>query len=103
MVSYHVYFSANKEFSESEVTEILRQFIEHEKTHNLMREARVLKMTNKASFSDLPDYHFVADYASEADQQTAMKEMQKRYREEPHASLMRMVSEFRVAFSKEIF
>jgi len=31
-----------------------------------------------------------------------MSSMAKRYKEDPHASLMKMVSEFRVAFSEEL-
>ncbi len=88
--------------AESEVESILQRFIEGEKRGNLMTNARVIKMTDKASFPDLPDYHFIADYETEADGERAIERMKKRYKDKPHASLMKMVSEFRVAFSREM-
>lgn len=102
MNSYHVYFSVKDSVSPAELESILSQFIAHEKKHNLMLSARVLRMTNKASFPELTDYHFIADYATDADGKSAMENMKKRYKDEPHSSLMRIVSEFRVAFSEEL-
>lgn len=86
----------------SEVEAILARFIQSEMANNLMLDARVMKMTNNASFPDLPDYPFIANYKSEADGIIAMERMKQRFHEEPHASLMRMISEFRVAFSEEL-
>ena len=102
MNSYHVFFSSKPEVALSDVEAILKKFVRYEIEHNLMLNARVLKMTDKANFQDLPDYHFIADYETEADGEKAMENMKKRYKEEPHASLMSMVTEFRVAFSKEL-
>lgn len=102
MNSYHVYFTAKKGMTELEVTSILARFVESEIKDNLMLDARVLKMTNKASFPDFPDYHSIVDYRNESDRTEAMERMKKRYREEPHASLMKMVSDFRVAFSEDL-
>jgi hypothetical protein len=59
-------------------------------------------MKDKASAKDIPDYHFIADYASAEDGKLSIGDMQTRYREEPHASLMRTVSEFRVAFADDL-
>ncbi|WP_309387720.1 hypothetical protein [Cerasicoccus frondis] len=102
MHSYHVYFTAKARITEPEVEALLTRFIQNEMEDGLMIDARVLKMTNKASFPDLPDYHFIADYQSEADGDEAMSRMKLRMNEEPHASLMKMVSDFRVAFSTEL-
>jgi hypothetical protein len=80
----------------------MREFVASEMKHNLMTGYRLLHMKDKASAKDIPDYHFIADYASAEDRAKALQDMATRYREEPHASLMRIVSEFRVAFSDDL-
>lgn len=56
-------------------------------------------MNNKASFESLPDFHLIVDYKSEEDLQKGFNGMKEHYRNEPHSPLMKMVSEFKVAFS----
>lgn len=56
-------------------------------------------MKNKGSFKEMPDYHLIVDYETSEDIQGAFKEMKRTYKDDPHAPLMRMVSDFRVAFS----
>lgn len=101
MHSYHVYFTPKDGVSDRELLTQVHQFMERQLGSNLAISYRVLRMTNKASFGDLPDFHLIVDYASEADIQRAFQNMKAHYREEPHAPLMKMVSTFRVAFSKD--
>lgn len=58
-------------------------------------------MNQKASFEALPDFHIIVDYPSEEDLQKALKRMKNDYKEEPHSPLMKMISEFKVAFSTD--
>ncbi len=62
---------------------------------------RILRMSNKASFEALPDFHLIVDYASEEELRKGFEGMKERYREEPHGPLMSMVSDFKVAFSSD--
>jgi len=100
--SYHVYFSLNKSVTRADLETVMRSFVANEIQDNLMLDYRLLHMKDQASAPDIPDYHFIADYASIEDRTKALKDMATRYREEPHASLMRIVSEFRVAFADDL-
>ena len=102
MHSYHVYFSLKESVTRAELEAVMCRFVANEMQDNLMSGYRLLHMKDKASAQDIPDYHFIADYASVEDRTKALKDMATRYREEPHASLMRIVSEFRVAFADDL-
>lgn len=102
MESYHVYFSPRKDVPKEVLIAQVHEYMVTQIDHNRARKYRILDMKNKASFQDLPDYHLLVDYDSEEDIQEAFKEMKRIYKEEPHASLMRMVSVFRVAFSTDV-
>lgn len=102
MHSYHVYFSLKESVTRADLESVMRDFVAKEMQDNLMASYRLLHMKDKASAQDIPDYHFIADYASAENGTKALADMATRYREEPHASLMRIVSEFRVAFSDDL-
>jgi len=102
MHSYHVYFSLKESVTRAEMETVMREFASNEMERNFMSGTRLLHMNDKASAQDILDYHFIADYASADDRDRALANMATRYREEPHASLMRIVSEFRVAFSDDL-
>ncbi len=101
MTSYHVYFTAKDGVTDQELLTQVHRFMGDQIRGNHAVSYRVLRMTNKASFVDLPDFHLVVDYRSEADLQLGFRNMKESYRDEPHSPLMRMVSTFRVAFSKD--
>ena len=101
MPSYHVYFDAAAGIAVDALVTQVHSFMEGQMAKNHAAGWRLLHMTNKASFPDLCDFHLIVDYASEADLQQAFAEMKRMYKEEPHLTLMRMVSDFRVAFSQD--
>lgn len=99
MASYHVYFDAAPGVVAEDLVAQIHSFMDSQVTGNRTAEWRLLQMTNKATFQEMSDFHLIVDYASEADLQHAFGEMKRTYREEPHLTLMRMVTNFRVAFS----
>lgn len=101
MTSYHVYFTAKEGVNDEELLTQVHGFMADQILGNHVVSYRVLRMTNKASFVDMPDFHLIVDYRSEADLQNAFRNMKQSYRDEPHAPLMKMVSTFRVAFSAD--
>ena len=102
MFTYHVYFTAKENYSHDEVIVIIDRFAEYEMKENLLESYELFRFTNKAAFPDLLDYHFTANYRSREDQSQAMRNLGPRYKEEPHASLMKMSESFGVAFSERI-
>lgn len=101
MESYHVYFSPRADVPKDLLIAQVHQFMATQLTQNRARQYRILEMKNKATFQEIPDFHLIVDYDTEEDLQAAFQEMKKSYQEEPHAPLMNMVSEFKVAFSTD--
>lgn len=101
MESYHVYFTAKEAVLKNDLIAQVHEFMRSQVSGNRARAYRILEMTNKGSFKEMPDYHLIVDYESVEDVQEAFKEMKRTYKNDPHAPLMRMVSDFRVAFSTD--
>ena len=99
MASYHVYFSPKESVSPEALIDQVHEFMATQVEGNFATGYRILRMNNKASFEALPDFHLIVDYQSEEDLQNGFNGMKNHYKEEPHSSLMRMVSDFKVAFS----
>ncbi len=102
MYTYHVYFTPKETITDLEVFEIIKRFGDHEVRENLMMDYALTKFEDKASFPELSDFYFIANYRCKVDQDKAMGSMKNEYGKEPHLSLMKMVKEFRVAFSKSL-
>ena len=99
MASYHVYFSPREGISHEVLVKQVHEFMATQVFKNHAESYRVLRMNNKASFKDLPDYHLIVDYPNEEALQKGFSGMKEHYRDVPHSPLMKMVSDFRVAFS----
>jgi hypothetical protein len=99
MASYHVYFSPKEGVSPDALVKQVHEFMATQVHKNHAEAYRILRMNNKASFGSLPDYHLIVDYATDEDLQKGFRGMKEHYRNEPHSPLMKMVSDFRVAFS----
>jgi hypothetical protein len=101
LTSYHVHFSARAGVRDVDLLAQVHAFMATQIRDNHALSYRVLRLTNKASFQDLPDFQLIVDYASDEELQAAFRHMKALYREKPHSPLMAMVSVFRVSFSKD--
>ena len=99
MTSYHVYFSPKAEGIREALVKQVHEFMATQVEENFATRYRILQMNNKVSFENLPDYHLIVDYRSKEDLQRGFEEMKKHYKNKPHSPLMKMVSDFKVAFS----
>ncbi len=99
MASYHVYFSPKEGVSPDALIKQVHEFMATQIQGNFAETYRILRMHNKASFEELPDFHLIVDYPSEEALKDGFGGMKEHYRDEPHSPLMRMVTDFRVAFS----
>ncbi len=102
MESYHVYFNARQDVPKAVLLAQVHEFMANQIESNRVRSYRILEMTDKASFQELRDFHLIVDYETAEDLQEAFKLMKQHYKDDPHAPLMRMVAEFRVAFSRDV-
>ena len=82
-----------------------------DKIHEFMRDQvktnrcvryRVLHYSQWVGITEVPNYQVMIDYQTEADRTQAFEQMKSQVQEEPHASLMHLVGNFRVAFSQDI-
>jgi hypothetical protein len=99
MHSYHVHFTAKAGIPSDEIIGQVHLFMRQQMAENYATAYRLLRLTNKASFQELPDFQLIVDYESESALALAFEGMKMHFTEEPHSSLMQMVSEFRVSFS----
>ena len=102
MYTYHVYFNIKADVTDADLAAAFSKFVRSETERNRLAAYSLTRFENKASFPDLPDYHFAARYHSKDDQAKAMADMSTRFNQEPHLSLMKITSDFRVAFSREV-
>lgn len=101
MRSYHVHFTAKSGIQPEDLIGQVHLLMRQQMAENYAIGYRLLRLINKASFQDLPDFQLIVDYESESALNLAFETMKMRYREEPHSSLMHMVSDFRVSFSTD--
>lgn len=101
MNSYHVYFDARPGMSAEALEAQVHAFMVTQVGGNLASGYRLLRYMDKATFPELREFHLIVDYPSEADLRAAFFEMKKHYKHDPHAPLMRMVSNFSVSFSED--
>ncbi len=99
MNSYHVYFSPKEGVPRETLVNQVHEFMATQVAGNFASDYRILRMSNKASFESLPDYHLIVDYESEEDLKKGFEAMKEHYQSEPHSPLMKMVADFKVAFS----
>jgi hypothetical protein len=97
---YLIFFSPAEGVAEDISLPKVREFMDAQVASNGATGYRIVRMTNKATFPELPDYAVFVDYATQDDLNAAFREMGKSYREGVHAELMGMVRDFRVAFGR---
>ena len=102
MNSYHVYFNGAPGVSTEDLAGQVRDFMNHQLSANHAIGYRLIEISDKGSFKEMPGFHLIVDYATELDLKTAFENMKGTYLEEPHRSLMTMVSGMRVAFSADL-
>ncbi|MGF1655867.1 MAG: DUF6614 family protein [Verrucomicrobiales bacterium] len=102
MESYHVHFNARQDVPKDVLLAQVHEFMANQIESNRVRSYRLLELTDKASFQELRDFHLIVDYENAEDLQDAFNLMKQHYKDAPHAPLMKMVAEFRVAFSRDV-
>ena len=103
MHSYHVFVSPKDEIESEDLENQIKEFLDQQKAENQLQSYSILEYTDKGSFGELPSYQIIRNYSSEQDLQAAFAAMRPdAYKEAPHAPLMTMVKDFKVAFSKDI-
>lgn len=101
--SYHVFATPGEGIPDELLEKQMRSFLESQKAENHLYEYRILKHSENGSFKGMTKYQIICDYRTEDDLKRAFKGMKPdSYKEEPHLSLMKMVSEFKVGFSNDV-
>lgn len=103
MNSYHVFVSLKEGVSSDTLEQEMKLFLDGQIAENQMHGYRILKFTNTANFEGMSEYQIICDYSSEQALKEAFEAMRPdKWKEDPHATMMHMVSGIRVSFSSDI-
>lgn len=98
---YHVFTSRKDGITKGDLIAQIHEFLGQHVTDGCATEYAIREFTNSGSFPELPEFHITVNYDSEEAMHDGMKAVKEIYKEAPHAPLMKMVKDFKVAFSKE--
>lgn len=101
MTSYHVFFSAKSEADEPPLIAATHALATELTTSGKICSHRFLRVTNPASFAELPRFQLIVDCADQAGLDSAMAYIRTRIHEGPHGKILRLVSDFKVCFSTD--
>ncbi|HXC01967.1 MAG TPA: DUF6614 family protein [Opitutaceae bacterium] len=104
MISYNVFFTPKAGVEEPRVTALAHEFLTKLQTKNKIRGYRILRVTNPASFSDLPQFQAIIDYESqqELDDSMAYMRQAQKIKEGAHGELIELVTNFKVSFTIDV-
>lgn len=104
MPSYHVFFSPKPDVPEAELIEKCHAFLRELKAQGQIESHRLIRITNPASFAELPKFQLIVDYHSQQQLNDSFAFMKSadRISSPPHGSIMESVSVFKVAFSEDV-
>ncbi|MGJ8638093.1 MAG: hypothetical protein ACSHYA_01755 [Opitutaceae bacterium] len=100
--SYHVFASPKEGVSEGLLEEKIKDFLDAQIKSNHLASYRILKHSENGNFEGMPKYQVICDYDTEEQLKEGFAGMRPDlFREEPHLSLMNLVTDFRVGFSSD--
>ncbi len=103
MVSYNVFFSPRPGVEDATVVAAVRRLLDGLRAEGQLRGYRILRVTDRASFTGLPRFQVIVDYATPAEQEASLAFMRQpgRVREGAHGDLLGLVTDFRVSFTAD--
>jgi hypothetical protein len=101
MTSYHVFFSAKSEADEPPLIAATHALAAELTAAGKIRSHRFLRVSNSASFTELPRFQLIVDCADQPSLDTAMAHIRARIHEGPHGEILRLVGDFKVCFSTD--
>lgn len=101
MTSYHVFFSARSEADETPLIAATHALAAELTAAGKIQSHRFLRVTNAASFLDLPRFQLIVDCTDQAGLDAAMAHIHSRVHDGPHGEILRRVSDFKVCFSTD--
>ncbi|HXB02001.1 MAG TPA: DUF6614 family protein [Opitutaceae bacterium] len=104
MISYNVFFTPRSGIEDQRVIALAHEFLAKLKTEKKIRGYRILRVTNPASFSDLPQFQAIIDYESqqELDDSMAFMRQAQKIKEGAHGELIELVTNFKVSFTVDV-
>ena len=104
MSSYHVFFSPKPEVEAVDLIEKCHAFLRGLQAQGQIESYRLIRITNPASFPELPQFQLIVDYHSpqQLNESFAFMKSAGRIAAPPHGEIMESVSIFKVAFSEDV-
>lgn len=101
MISYHVFFSAKSDSDEAPLIAATHALAAELRSAGKIRSHRFLRVSNSASFTDLPRFQLIVDCPDQAGLDAAMAHVRTGIHHGPHGEILRRVSDFKVCFSAD--
>lgn len=101
MTSYHVFCSAKSEADEPRLIAATQALITELTAAGKIRSHRFLRVTNSASFTELPRFQLIVDCDDQTGLDSAMAHIRTRIHEGSHGEILRLVGDFKVNFSAD--
>ena len=104
MISYNVFFSPRTGIDEQRVIAAVRRVLDELRVAMKLRNYRILRVTNPASFRELPQFQAIIDYESQEELDDSLRFMRQpgKVHEGAHGELIEFVTEFKVSFTKDV-
>jgi hypothetical protein len=103
MISYNVFFTPKPGIGDDHVIAVARAFLDQLKAKGDVRDYRILRVTNPASFPTLPRFQAIVDYATQGELDASFSSMRQppRFRDGAHGELADLVTDFKVSFTAD--
>ena len=103
MMTYSVFFSPKAGVSDEALLAAAHGFLTWLQREQNLPGYRLLRVTDAASFTGLPRFQAIVDFATRAEFDAAMTFMRdaNRVHEGPHARLLHSVMDFKVSFAED--
>jgi hypothetical protein len=103
MKSYHVYASAKPGVGAMDFENRMKDFLDTQIAGNHLCAYQIMRFDSNSEGGNTPEYQIICDYASGEELKKGFEGMKHdRWRQDPHAGMMELVGEFRVAFSEDV-
>jgi hypothetical protein len=94
MIPYNVFFTPRAGIEDQPVIAVAHEFLKKLQAEKKIRRYRILRVTNPASFSALPQFQAIIDYESqqELDDSMAFMRQPQKIKEGAHGELIELVT-----------
>jgi hypothetical protein len=103
MISYNVFFSPRPGIDEQQVIASAKRLLDELRSAGKLNSYRILRVTDPASFKELPRFQVIIDYLSKEALEESLAFMRQpgRVKTGAHGAIVELVTDFKVSFTAD--